>query len=232
MSDAIPMPFDPAGQRRPTDELEELLGLYAARRLAPRYGAMSRIRATLIAHVQGRGADSGGFLTAGRARSGRRLVMLGLAASLALGSAAAVLAAGPDSPLYGARLWVEAMTTPVLVDARDEAHRERLEARLEEAQGAAADGDAASIALALAAYRAEVEAALADLGDDATRLARLEAALGTHLVVLEALVDHVPAQAQPAIEAAREASDRAVAKIKEKKTKAGGPDSSPRQTRP
>lgn len=208
-------PADPA---LPAGEMEAILAAYAARRLEPRLGSLPRIRAALFERLDARaaGRDRAGSW---RARLGRRLVVVGLAASLILGAAATVAAAGPASPFYGARLWIESVTLPAAADDRAAAHLARLQARLADAEAAAASGNGSAVAQALAAYRAEVEAALADVGDDAEQLARLEAALSTNLVVLSVLAEHVPPQAADAIQNAAGASHRAVDKIKEKNGK-------------
>jgi Domain of unknown function (DUF5667) len=205
------------------DEVEDLLALFAARRLAPRYGALGRIRATLFerARMNGRVAGSGAVPRRGRAT--RWIAAAGLAASLALVGAASVVGAGPASPLYDVRLWVEELTLPAAAADRSEAHRQRLEARLEEAEAAAASGNGAAVAAALAAYRAEVDAALADVSGDLSQLDRLEDALTTHLVVLDVLAERVPTQAADAIAKTEHANSRAVDKIKEQQ---GGPKGS------
>lgn len=209
--------------QEPVDELEVLLGFYAARRLAPRVGAIPQIRRAVFEHAEARSPAFANPADSWRGRLGRRLVAAGLAASLALGAAATVVTAGPASPFYDARLWIEAVTLPAAAEQRAEAHEDRLEARLAEAEAAAETGNGAAVARALAAYRAEVEAALADVGDDADHLARLEAALATHLVVLDTLAGEVPAQAADAIQKAANANSQAADKIKEKKDKKDHP---------
>ncbi len=212
----------------PAGDVEALLKEYAVRRLEPRLGALPRIRTILFERFDAR-TTARGPAESWRARLGRRLLVAGLAASLILGAAATVVTAGPASPFYGTRLWIEQLTLPAAADDRAAAHLARLEARLEEAEAAAASGNGAAVAQALAAYRAEVEAALADVGDDDQQLARLEAALSTNLVVLSVLAEHVPAQAADAILNAAGASHRAVDKIKEKK---GGPNKPTPSNRP
>jgi DNA-binding GntR family transcriptional regulator len=157
-------------------------------------------------------------------------VAASVAASLSVATAATVVTAGPSSPLYGTRLWIEELTLPGAAGDRSDAHRQRLEARLAEAQAAAASGDGSAVAQALAAYQAEVAAALEDVGDDEAQLLKLEAALATHLIVLDALIERAPPQAADAITHARTASDQAVDKIKEKKDRAR-PTNEPRGPR-
>src|SRR5206468_2459118 len=71
--------------------------------------------------------------------------------------------------------------------------------------------DPTALAAALAAYRAEVEAATADVGDDASRLAHLEEELAKHTVVLTALEAQLPDNA--AIDKAIDASSKAIDKL-------------------
>jgi hypothetical protein len=215
----------------PADDVERLLASYARHRLAPRYGAMARIRTALFHRLEARRLLAIAPPGTWRSRVARRLMAAGLAATLVLAAAATVVTAGPASPFYGARLWLETVTLPAAADDRAETHRDRLEARLEEAEEAAAAGNGAAVAQALAAYRSEVEAALADVGDDAEQLARLEAALGTHLVVLGVLAERVPPQAADAIQNAMNASNKAVERIKEKKAHPDRPQGSPRAER-
>lgn len=213
-------------------DLGPLLVRYATRRLSPRLGALGRIRGEVLAAAEMRTRAATPPASPRRAGLGRRIVAVGLAASLTVAGAATVLAAGPESPLYAARIWLEGITLPAGGPGRSEAHRQRLETRLDEAQAAARGGDPSALAAALAAYRSEVEAALADVGDDPLQLARLEAALATHLVVLNALADDVAPQAADAIDAALRANDHAASKIKEKNGPPGRPSSEPRNSRP
>ena len=69
------------------------------------------------------------------------------------------------------------------------------------------------------------EAALGAAGDDTDRLARLEAALGKHLAVLQALTAKVPEQARDAIEHAIDSSSKAVERIGD--TGGAGPSNEP-----
>lgn len=228
--------FRPAGVAGEPDDVAALLAVYAARRLSPRLGALGRIRGEVLAVAATRPpaaiSPRRPPVSARQSQLGRRLAAVGLAASLTVAGAATVLASGPESPLYAARIWLEGVTLPARGPDRSEAHRQHLEARLHEAQAAARGGDPSAVAAALAAYRSEVEAALADVGDDPVQLARLEAALATHLVVLDALADRVPPQAADSIRAAMSASDRAVSKIKERKSPPGRPAGEPPRGRP
>jgi hypothetical protein len=161
----------------------------------------------------------------------RRLVALGMAATLMLGTTAAVLAAPPGSPFYNARVAIETALLPSQADDRLAAHEDHLAQRLAEAEAAAARGDLAGLAAALAAYDAEVNSAFSDAGDDQDRLAHLEAMLARHVATLTDLEARAPEQA--AIENALENSQKAVEKIQAKAGNHGGdrPSSAPRQER-
>jgi ribonuclease BN (tRNA processing enzyme) len=150
----------------------------------------------------------------------RRLTALLLAAGLTLAGAAAVAAgSGPGGPFYGAVVWLQTATLPSDTDARALERVRQIEERLLDAERAAASGDANAVAAALQAYREAVAEALAEVGTDSIHLARLEAALGHHVVVLEALSGHVPDAATNGIERAIEASQKAVDKLEASKPK-------------
>src|SRR5207248_4351466 len=95
--------------------------------------------------------------------------------------------------------WIEAALLPAQGDARAAAHVESLEQRVEDAEHAAGGGDPNGVAAALAAYRAEIDAALRDAGGDPERLAQLRSALKVHLLLLQQLEQDAPAGAQNAI---------------------------------
>jgi hypothetical protein len=208
------------------NRLEDLLDAYCDARLMPRGPILSRIRAAVLAQAAAATATAAATSRlqpfAGPARRvprwtfsspfARRLGALGFAATLTLGTSAAVLAAPPGSPFYNARVYLETLTLPSQVDERAAAHERLLIERLGEAQAAAARGDAAGVAAALAAYRAEVEAATTDVGNDAALLAHLEEELARHTVVLTALEAQLPDQA--AIDKAIDASSNAIDKLK------------------
>jgi chromosome segregation ATPase len=142
------------------------------------------------------------------------------------GTSAVVIAAPPGSPFYTTRMALETAFLPTQVDDRLASHQQHIEERLAEAQAAAARGDLVALEAALAAYRSEVDAAVADIGDNADRLAKLEGALAKHTAVLHALAARLPAQA--AIEHAIEASQKATKKLKDRAaTPAGGKPSQP-----
>jgi hypothetical protein len=129
---------------------------------------------------------------------------------------AAVLAAPPGSPFFEARVAVEAAFLPSQADARLKSHEQHIDEWLAAAEAAAARGDIVALDAALAAYQGEVDAAVGDLGDDADRLAHLEAELAKHVAVLTALEARLPEQS--AVEHALQSSQKAVAKIKEKQS--------------
>ena len=130
-----------------------------------------------------------------------------------------MLAAPPGSPFYNARLVIETALLPTDIDARVAAYEAHLEQRLREADAAAAAGDTNALAAALAAYEADVTAALGAAGDDAELLAHLEAMLAKHTTVLVALEVRVPAQTS--VDKAIANSQKAIQKIKDKAANGG-----------
>jgi hypothetical protein len=134
-------------------------------------------------------------------------------------SGAAVTAAPPGSPLYDARVALEAILLPVQIDQRLAAHEDHLDARLGEAEAAAARGDVVALDAALAAYRTEVDVALAEVGDDYGRLSELQAILEKQVAKLSALAARLPTAVarDNAIQHALQASQRAVNSVKDKK---------------
>lgn len=226
------------------DQIEDLLEAYADARLAPKGPVLARIRAAVVAQA----AASAAAASAERRRLARerstparwglpglhvprRVVMFGMAATLTLGTSAAVLAAPPGSPFYNARVALQGAFLPNDADARLAAHEQLLDQRMAEAEDAAARGDSVALEAALDAYQTEMDSAVADLGDDADRLARLEDVLGKHVAVLTALEARLPDQA--AIEHAIVASQKAVDKLKDKGSHQGGkPSQAPHPTRP
>ena len=216
------------------DEVEDLLQAYAEARLSPGALVRSRIRAAVMTEAALASATAAAERGAAdlahaepsrwilpRLRVPRRAFALGVAATMTLATGAAVVAAPPGSPLYDARVAIETALLPTQPDARLASHEQHLAERLAEAQAAAASGDPAGLQAALAAYAAEVNAALADLGDDADLLAHLEAVLGRHVVTLTTLEAEVPEEAS--IDQAIESSQKAVEKINEKGTSSGNP---------
>jgi hypothetical protein len=203
-----------------TDELARRLEAYATARLDPDRPSTLRMRARVMDAAARRSASLLALdeatsrplpLRPRRSAVVRRAASLVLAAALGLVLATGITAASmAGGPLYEARLWIETATLPADGQARTEARVAQLADRLAEVQHALGAGDQDAIAAALAAYRSEIEAALAEADGDDARLARLEAALGTHIAVLEALESRVPEQARDAIGRALERSRRAV----------------------
>lgn len=227
------------------DRLEDMLNAYCEARLMPQGAVLSRVRANILARHAAAAAMAAAErrLTAEASAPKRRLVTvqsalarraftLGFAASLTLGTTAAVMAAPPGSPFYNARVYLEALVLPSQPDDRLAAHERLLEDRIHEAEIAAARNDTMALAAALVAYRSEVDAATADVGDDPTRLARLEEVLAKHTAVLTALAGRLPEQAS--IEHAIQASSNAITKLKAREHPAhpahppqGGPGNGP-----
>lgn len=218
---------------RQLDHVEGLLEAYADARLTPSGPVLARIRASVMAQAAATAAISAAERRAGedaelttarwrlpQLQGPRRAFALGLAATLTLGTGAAVLAAPPGSPFYEARVAIEAALAPTQVDARLAAREEHLAQLVAAAQAAAASGDPVALATALAAYAAEVDAAVNDVGDAAARLAHLEEVLAKHVAVLTALQVEVPDAAS--IDRAIESSQKAVEKIREKSKGSGG----------
>jgi hypothetical protein len=218
------------------DRLEDLLDAYAEARLVPTRPVLARIRSAVLAEAAAaaarRRADALHTTSLEAAppsrfafafpqlRVPRRAFALGMAATLTLGTSAAVLAAPPGSPFYNARLVIESALLPTQIDARLAAYEQHLEQRLNDAEAAAARGDAAALGAALAAYQADVAAIVAQSGFSAAQLAHLEEVLAKHTAVLEELALTLPEQAS--IDHAIEASQKAAQKINEKGANAGG----------
>ena len=217
-------------ERVANDRVEELLEAYAEARLDATGPVLARIRANVMSQAAAMAATRRPLDTPTLAPTvsrfawlkvpvARRAFSLGLAATLTLGTTAAVLAAPPGSPFYNARLAIETALLPAQIDARLAAYEEHLQERLKEAQAAAASGDPDAVAAALAAYEADVQAALGEVGDNGELLAHLEAMLAKHTAVLEALEARVPEQA--AVDKAIVSSQKAIEKIKERAANRG-----------
>lgn len=217
-------------ERLANDRVEDLLEAYAQSRLDPTGPVMARIRANVMAQAAASAAANrvldAPSLTPAKPRFAwlqatlpRRAFALGLAATFTLGTSAAVLAAPPGSPFYNARLVIETVLLPTNSDARLAAYEGHLEQRLKEAEVAAAAGDTNALAAALAAYEADVSAALGTAGEDAELLAHLEAMLAKHTTVLVALEARVPAQSS--VDKAIANSQRAIQKIKDRAATGG-----------
>lgn len=203
-----------------TDEMEQRLHAYADARLSPTPDAVERMRAAIMARAAATAALGDVRRRAGTVvrRSwwpirSRRAIGALLAASMSVGSAAAVFAATPGSPLYGTRLWLEALTLPQSGDARIDAQVVQLDQRDAEVVQASSAQDAAAVRAALAAFDDEMAAAIRDAGNDPSKLAHLETVLQKHITVLEGVLANAPATAVPAIEGAITASSKALAQI-------------------
>jgi hypothetical protein len=223
------------------DQVVDLLETYADARLQPRGAVLARMRRHVLAEAAARAAAEDAqrlmlertqVVAARRAsvwQFGRRLAPIGMAAAFMFATSAAVLAAPPGSPLYNARVQLEQAFLPQRLDDRVASIEQHLEERLAEAQAAADRGDVAALQASLAAYQAEVDAALAEPGWDADQLLHLEAELARHTTLLEALAARLPEQA--AIEHAIDTSQKAATKLHEKSqgkpTDAGQPGPHP-----
>jgi len=206
------------------DRLEDLLDAYADARLMPRGPVLSRIRANVLAQAVAAATSTAATTRLQFAEPPRphrwsfsspftrRAFAFGFAAMLTIGTSAAVLAAPPGSPFYNARVYIETLALPSQVDARLDGHERLLLERITEAETAATNDDPVALAAALAAYQAEVNAASADVGDDAARLAHLEDMLAKHTAVLTALAAELPEQSS--IDHAIVESSKAIAKLK------------------
>ena len=211
------------------EELEQRLEAYASARLSPRRGSAARIRVALIeeARMRSLATSIGRTRAAGAGR--RRVAVLLLAATLAVAGIASVAAASEaGGPLYGARIWLETSGLPPNADARALGRMHQIEARVIDVETAAQSGDQNAVTAALAAYRAAVDTALTEAGNDPDRLTHLRAALGLHVVVLETLAGRVPDPAMDAIDKAIVSSQKAVDKID--RTKAEHPATGPAAT--
>lgn len=219
-----------------SQQVVDLLEAYADARLSPRGAVLARMRRHVMAEAAARAAAGETQLQAAidaaaskRSWSSvhlpRRVAAVGMAAALTFATSAAVLAAPPGSPFYDARVALEQVFLPAQTDDRAAAHERYLLERLAEAQAAADRGDVVALEAALAAYRAEVDAAVADVGSDPELLAHLEAELAKHTAVLESLAARLPEQA--AIEHAIDASQKAAKKLHDT-----GKPATPGQPRP
>jgi hypothetical protein len=221
------------------DQVEDLLDAYADARLSPSAPVLARIRRNVLAEAALAAApvttlDTDRSLarrwSLSTFRLPRKAFALAGAAVLTLTMGAAVLAAPAGSPFYNARVALQEAFLPSQADERLAAHEALLAERLVEAQVAAAGGDPAALAAALAAYDAEVNAALNDAGEDEARLAHLEEMLAKHVATLTALEATAPEQA--AISNALDNSQKAVEKIRAKGSHPGGkPPSVPAPSR-
>jgi hypothetical protein len=226
----------------PIDQVVDLLEAYADARLSPRGVVLARMRRYVMAEAAARDAAEqdarlrAAITAASRQRKlgmlhvGRRLAPIGMAAAMVFATSAAVFAAPPGSPFYNARVTLEQVFLPSATDDRVAAHEQHLKERLAEAQAAAARGDLVALDAALAAYRTEVDVAVADVGSDPALLAHLEAELAKHTAILETLAARLPEQA--AIDHAIEVSQKAAKKLQDKGKPATPAQPGPRVTPP
>ncbi len=215
------------------DQVEDLLEAYADARLSPARPVLARMRAHVTAQAATMAAIDGAarrVLDTGDAKPSRwslprllvprRAFSLVGAGLLTVGMTTAVLGAPAGSPFYNARVAIEAAFLPTQIDARAVAHEEYLAERLAEAEAAAARGDFVALDAALVAFQAEVDAAVADIGEDQDRIAHLEEKLAKHVTVLTELEVRLPDEAN--VEHALQSSQKAIEKIKAKGDHGGG----------
>jgi hypothetical protein len=234
--------FEPMFERMDRGSLEVIrrLEAYADARLEPTVAATARMRAAVMvaAHRQAAhlAADAAGATVAltppaGSHRSAsagthrpswldaiawRRPAAAILVGCLTLGVlAGTALAVRPGGLLYQARIWTEAANLPAADAglARAEAEIQRLGARLDEVEAAAAAGDGAALAAALEAYASIVTEAAAGTAGDPAAAQAVQVAIERHLVVLSLLAATVPAPAQAALQHAIAASTEAIKEI-------------------
>jgi len=199
------------------EDLDSQLLRYASARLTASPEAVRRMRKAVVLRAadlaairqfeaQRLAAEAERARNAHRGLSGwlglhRRASAALLAASLTFASAAAVLGAGPGSALYPTRVWLEAAFLPS-GGSSAAAHVDYLEQRVEDAEHAAGGGDSAGVSAALAAYTAEMEAAIQAAQGDPARVAALQHALDVHLLLLQELEKDAPSGAQNAVHTA------------------------------
>ena len=195
------------------------LEAYADKRLTPTAAATTRMRTNVMNSVQGSTAltdadatlDDAGPTTSSRTvrRSGttrhalRRTVVVVVAVMLVLAVVTGtVSAAKAGGPLYGARIWTEMVTLPTDLVARAQAEVDRLDERLQEAEGASTAGDWPATEAALVAYSTIIVEAATGTGGDPTASNTIVVSVTRYIVVLTRMVETVP---EPARAAAREA---------------------------
>jgi hypothetical protein len=203
-------------------EISRRLEAFADTRLNPSLSGTSRMRTTVMNAANRRAGliaadrafDAAAVATttattvpapaAGRSRLAMpawRRPMAALAAGalmLALvgGTASAASAGGP---LYAARIWVEMANLPAGALARADAEVTRLDARLQEAKQAYANGDGPAAEAALAAYSVILSEAVDDSAADPVASAAIESNLTRHVADLELMVASVPPTSQGAV---------------------------------
>jgi hypothetical protein len=219
------------------NRLEDLLDAYCEARLAPSGAILARMRANVLVEAAAASTAAAAYRLqlvppapkparwSFSAPLMRRVAALGFAATLTLGTGVAVLAAPPGSPFYNARVYLETLALPSQADARLDAHEKLIDERLTEAETAATHGDMNALAAALVAYQAEVDAATADVGNNADLLSHLEEMLAKHTATLTALAARLPEQSS--IENAITNSSKAMQKLQQRGNPASHPTHAP-----
>jgi hypothetical protein len=228
----------PLGRPDPDDELERMLESYARAQLTPDPDQVARMRMQLMIDANERlaapvlaipgpaptrglrgllgrlGWSGGGSVDRPhRARLAPALLGASLAVLLLGGVAYAGSRAG--GPLYPARLWLENVSLPADSTARLTAELGHLQARLNDATGAAASGNGGAVQAALDAYRATVDQAVATADGNLDKTTRLGLVLGNHQAVLRALVGEVPPQAADAIQRAIDRTEQKIQQVQD-----------------
>lgn len=195
------------------EELLRELRAYAGTRLSPDAHASHRMRVAVLERAQTVRPVRSPFLIRRTIFTFLRAgTMVALVAVLAVGTGAtAGLAASPGGPLYGVRLSVEDAFLPSMGLARTVAQVNQIDERVDEAQAAAAHGDAGGVTAALSAFEVKVNVAVRDAGTDPAQLGHVQAAVSMHLPTLQALLAARPrlaAVVERAIQASRQALDQ------------------------
>ena len=205
-------------------ELSRRLEAFADTRLTPGLSGTSRMRTNVMnaAHRRARliaadrRFDAATAATAGVATTvpglvaeRSRLAMPGWRRPMAALAAGALMlalvggtasAANAGGPLYAARIWIEMANLPAGALARADAEITRLDARLQEARQAYADGDGAAAEAALLAYSQILTEAVQASSADAAASAAIESSLTRHVADLERMVASVSPAGQEAVQ--------------------------------
>jgi hypothetical protein len=213
------------------DELARRLEAYAQTRLSPSLAATTRMRTQVMAAAHRlAAAEIAARPTVMRRPSWRRPVSALLAACLTLALiVGSVAAARPGGPLYGTRIWAEALTLPSSAAERATTEVRRLQERLAEAAAATAAGDTNAANAALEAYGAIVSEATTGADVSAAATATLGTGIRRNIQVLTILAERVPktGQAQDAITHAIERSTSAVDGLRGEPGVGGQPPANP-----
>jgi hypothetical protein len=191
-------------------EVARRLAAFADARLTPSLAASARMRDAVMQAAQRQlaqlEADRSGTAqdTTPAARNvvkprsawqtWRRPMVAALVGCLMVGVAAgAVWSARPGGAMYAVRLWAEMANLPTPPIERAKAEVARLQARIDEAQQAAASGDEPAVEAALVAYSTIVVEAARGTAGDAVARATIEATVELHVVALTRMVAAEPA---------------------------------------